>query len=181
MAQGENVHLRLVEAGDLPVLERLLGADPDAPGEFEWRGFRSSQRLRRRFQEEGLIDEEGGILAVDPGDGETAGLVNWHRVSHGPGPGSKCWNIGIVLIPEWRGKGLGSIAQRLLADYLFETTPVQRIEAGTDVDNHPEQRALEKAGFEREGVLRSAQFRGGRWRDIVLYSRLREDVGQERP
>jgi aminoglycoside 6'-N-acetyltransferase len=33
--------------------------------------------------------------------------------------------------------------------------------------------ALENAGFTREGVLRRAWFRGGGWRDVVLYSKLR--------
>jgi RimJ/RimL family protein N-acetyltransferase len=48
---------------------------------------------------------------------------------------------------------------------------VERLEASTDVDNAAEQRALEGAGFTREGVLRSAQFRDGAFHDLVLYSR----------
>jgi RimJ/RimL family protein N-acetyltransferase len=43
----------------------------------------------------------------------------------------------------------------------------------TDVENIPEQHALEKAGFSREGVLRGAQFRGGAWHDIVVYALVR--------
>jgi RimJ/RimL family protein N-acetyltransferase len=49
------------------------------------------------------------------------------------------------------------------------------VEASTDVENLAEQRALERAGFTREGVLRHAQFRDGGFRDLVLYSRLRGD------
>ena len=45
-----------------------------------------------------------------------------------------------------------------------------------DVENVAEQRALERAGFTREGVLRGAQHRRGRWRDLVLYARLRDDA-----
>lgn len=41
--------------------------------------------------------------------------------------------------------------------------------------NLPEQRALDKAGFTREGVLRGAQWRLGSWHDMVLFSRLRAD------
>jgi RimJ/RimL family protein N-acetyltransferase len=44
------------------------------------------------------------------------------------------WEIGIVLLPEWRGRGIGSRAQVLLCDYLFSHTPVQWIQAGI----HPE-------------------------------------------
>lgn len=39
-----------------------------------------------------------------------------------------------------------------------------------------EQRALEKAGFTREGVLRGTTFRQGRWHDQVIYSVLRAEV-----
>lgn len=53
--------------------------------------------------------------------------------------------IGIVLLPEHRGKGYGTAAQRRLARYLFDTT-VQRVEAGTDAEDIAEQRALERAG-----------------------------------
>jgi RimJ/RimL family protein N-acetyltransferase len=49
------------------------------------------------------------------------------------------------------------------------------VEAATDVENFAEQRALEKAGFSREGIMRHAQFRDGAWRDIILYSRLCSD------
>ena len=44
-----------------------------------------------------------------------------------------------------------------------------------------EQRALEKAGFTREGVVRGSTFRQGRWHDQVLSSVLRDDVGLADP
>jgi len=41
----------------------------------------------------------------------------------------------------------------------------------------PPDRALEKAGFTREGVLRGAQFRAdGRHHDLVMFSRIRAAV-----
>ncbi|MGH7693112.1 MAG: GNAT family N-acetyltransferase, partial [Candidatus Dormibacteria bacterium] len=66
-------------------------------------------------------------------------------------------------------------AQRLLADYLFQTTLANRLQAATDVDNQAERRALEKAGFPLEGQRRGISFLGGQWRDDLLYSRLRQD------
>lgn len=50
-----------------------------------------------------------------------------------------------------------------------------RIEAATEVGNVAEQRALEKAGFTREGVLRSTGWWDGAYRDGVWYSMLRTD------
>jgi RimJ/RimL family protein N-acetyltransferase len=120
-------------------------------------------------------------VVVDVATGEPLGLVSWHAVSYGGTVSSAAWNIGISLLPHARGRGVGTLAQRLLAEHLLATTPVDRIEAGTDVDNVVEQRALEKAGFRREGVIRGAQVRGGRRRDIVHYGLLRMDVGRELP
>jgi RimJ/RimL family protein N-acetyltransferase len=101
--------------------------------------------------------------------------VSWHGVNHGKPPASRCWNIGITIAPPYRGRGVGTEAQRLLAAYLLATTTVNRIEADTDVTNLAEQRSLEKAGFTREGTMRGAQFREGAWHDMVLFSRLRHD------
>ena len=85
------------------------------------------------------------------------------------------WEIGIALLPEWRGRGIGWRAQAIFCSYLFENTPVQRIEASTHAENAAEQRSLEKAGFTLEGIMRAAEYRGGQWRDGYLYSRLRTD------
>jgi aminoglycoside 6'-N-acetyltransferase len=63
----------------------------------------------------------------------------------------------------------------LLVAYLFATYPIARVQATTDVTNVAEQRALERAGFSREGVLRQAQFRAGAWHDLVMYSKLRDE------
>lgn len=60
-------------------------------------------------------------------------------------------------------------------DGRFSTTTSNRVEADTDVENVAEQRALQRAGF-RDGVVRGAQYRSGRWRDLVLYSLLRSEA-----
>ena len=92
---------------------------------------------------------------------------------YGPNEGSQAYNIGITLSPKFRGKGYGTEAQRLFADYLFSTYTVMRVEASTDIANVAEQRALIKAGFMREGIARKAQWRAGDWRDLIAYSKLR--------
>jgi GNAT superfamily N-acetyltransferase len=110
-----------------------------------------------------------------------AGVVSWHLEAYGPNPGSHAWNIGIGLAAAARGHGVGTVAQRLLAEWLLATTPVHRIEASTDVANVAEQKALERAGFTREGILRSAQERADGRHDLYSYSLLRTDVGAARP
>jgi RimJ/RimL family protein N-acetyltransferase len=114
---------------------------------------------------------------LDAETGDLLGGVSWHAVDYGGTVSCSAWNIGIGLLPEARGRGIGTIAQRLLVEHLLATTELDRIEASTDIDNIAEQRALEKAGFRREGVLRGAQLRGGIRRDLVHYGLVRSDVG----
>jgi [ribosomal protein S5]-alanine N-acetyltransferase len=96
------------------------------------------------------------------------------RSAPSSGSGSATSGPGAALLPEHRGRGLGTLAQRRLVDHLFRFTTVHRLEAGTDAENHAEQKALERIGFTREGVLREVAFRDGAWRDCVLYSLLRD-------
>jgi RimJ/RimL family protein N-acetyltransferase len=120
----------------------------------------------------GLISADGGNLLVVCGD-DVLGAVSWRR--HETAPGSHCWTLGIGLLQQARGHGYGTQAHRLIVRYLFEHMTVHRIEAATEVGNVAEQKALERAGFSREGVLRGIRWRGGAWRDEVLYSILRTD------
>ncbi len=167
------VHLRPVREDDLPLLTRDA-TDPEFSAPYGWRGFRSPDALRRRWEEDGLLGGDPRYLAVAVDD-RAVGVVTWHDPQLF-GRERLVWEIGIVIAPEERGQGVGSAAQRLLAEYLFDTTPVHRISAYTEADNVAEQRALEKAGFRREGVLRRAGFRGGRYCDAQLYALLREEL-----
>ncbi len=121
------------------------------------------------------LDEAGALAVLDPA-GVLAGDVSWHWRRWGPNAASRCVMIGIWLRPEHRGRGLGRVAQRRVAELFFAHTTVNRVEAHTDVENVAEQRALEAAGFTREGVTRGAQWRDGGYHDGVLYAVLRTDL-----
>ena len=106
-------------------------------------------------------------------DAVPLGTISYRTVRYGPNDESSAASID--LLADSRGQGYGTEAQRLLADWLLDTTNYNRVEAETDVDNVAEARSLEKAGFTREGVLRGAQFRAGAFHDLAVYSRLRSD------
>lgn len=118
----------------------------------------------------------GGELVVTDDLDRPIGSVTFRPVAYGPTAGSQAFDLGISLRPGARGQGHGSRSQRLLADYLFLTTPVHRVQASTDVDNTAERAALHRAGFVEEGVLRGAQWRRGAFHDLVGYARLRSDA-----
>jgi RimJ/RimL family protein N-acetyltransferase len=165
------VILRPIQEADLDDLCRY-STDPEAAGEFEWTGFNDPKAMRRRWEEDGWLGAEHGRLAVMSAD-SLAGDVSYKDRSPG-GSKAAIYEIGIALFPEHRGRGVGTTAQRLLVQHLFDTMPAHRIEAYTEVENLAEQRALEKAGFEREGVLRGTIFRAGKWRDSIVYALLRD-------
>ncbi len=116
------------------------------------------------------------VIEVESESGEVVlvGDMSSHPVWYGPSPGSRCLNIGIAISAAHRGRGIGSVAQRLLAESLH-AEGVHRIEASTDVENIGEQRALAKAGFMLEGVIRGAQMRADGRHDIQGWSHLPGD------
>jgi RimJ/RimL family protein N-acetyltransferase len=166
------IRLRRVEAGDLEVIESQK-INPEIAGEHSWFGFQDSGRAARRFAAGEIITADRGSLVVTDDEGAVIGEISWVKVCNGPPPNADCWNLGIWIDPEHRGKGYGTEAQRLGAAYLFANTMMERVQASTEITNVAEQRALEKAGFTLEGVLRRACFRDGDWRDMVMFSKLR--------
>jgi RimJ/RimL family protein N-acetyltransferase len=119
----------------------------------------------------------GGRVIAELADGTPVGDLTWFGVPYGPNKASVAWRIGITIATAYRGNGYGAVSQRLLAEHLLATTPSNRVEADTDLDNVAEQRALERAGFRREAVIAAAQWRRGRWYDRVLYALVREPAG----
>jgi RimJ/RimL family protein N-acetyltransferase len=166
------VTLRPVIEDDLSWLASLRNG-PAATGPYEWHGWRDPQQARKRWAESEMLGDSGGTLIVLHGT-DRVGSVSWRKVQTGPIASN--WAVGIGLAAEFWGRGYGSEAQRLLVRYLFAHTQVNRIEATTELTNVAEQRALEKAGFTREGILRGSTFRQGQWHDQVIYSVLRDEV-----
>jgi RimJ/RimL family protein N-acetyltransferase len=122
------------------------------------------------------LDDSGALTVVDQ-DGAVAGFVSWHWTNQrGPGAASRCPTIGVWLRTPARGRGIGRLAQRRLAELFFRYTTANRVEAATDVENFAEQRALDAAGFQREGLIRGCHWRDGEYRDGYLYAITRPDI-----
>ena len=90
---------------DLELIERF-SIDPEFSEPFEWGGFRSPEVLRRRWEEDGFLENDPHYLAVVDDDGNAIGLVMWEQGYRGLG-GSGVWVVGILLAPEHRGRGVG--------------------------------------------------------------------------
>ena len=151
--------------GELVRIRALVPGEPrvDTPSEYEEWG---------EFDVE--FDEDAHHRAmVEVHDGATGtwrpvGDMSWHAEFHGPNLGSRAVSIGISLHPSARGRGIGTVAQSLLARALHRAGVV-RVQASTDVTNTAEHRALAQAGFVREGVARGAQVRASGRHDLVQF------------
>ena len=179
---GTRVRLREATLADADVVDARAG-DPAMIGEFNDLGQPKGKPLAENLANGKRMvgPERGVLLIVRIEDDAIIGDVGWHPVSYGPNERSPALNIGISVVPDARGHGYGTEAQRLIAEVLFERYDIERIEASTDVDNIAEQRSLEKAGFTREGILRRAQFRAGAHHDLVGYSIVRSDLEAAEP
>jgi RimJ/RimL family protein N-acetyltransferase len=168
----DDVRLRRVREDDLEIFEKLT-QEPESTGEFAWFGWFDVLRWRREWAENRLLSDNGGALMAVRAE-QSLGFVTWRR--RAATAAAYYWVMGIAMLPEARGHGYGTQVQRLVVQYLFAHTTAHRIEAATEVGNLAEQRALEKAGFSREGISRGIGWRDGGWRDGVTYSVLRTDA-----
>jgi RimJ/RimL family protein N-acetyltransferase len=81
----------------------------------------------------------------------------------------------VIMETAERGKGYGREAVRLLVDYLFAHTHVQRVGATSDVSNDASQGLLRSLGFREEGTLVGALFHHAGWHDVVIYGKTRTE------
>jgi len=65
----------------------------------------------------------------------------------------------------------------LVCDFAFDTLRLHRIEAACIPDNVRSVRVLEKAGFQREGLLRAYLRINGSWQNHYLYALIADDRG----
>jgi RimJ/RimL family protein N-acetyltransferase len=86
--------------------------------------------------------------------------------------------VGYWLRSAVRGRGLTGRAVVLVSRWSFEELGCERLQLRADSDNVASQRVAEKAGFTREGVLRSVHFnpRQERRVDFVMFSLLPSEI-----
>ena len=143
------MQLRPVIESDLDTFDAEFAGEAGA-SQYQWFGFTSSHGLREALRSRGLLGGADNMLAVQV-DGELAGRVEWLERRWGRRDTSLCWEIAVGIRPGFRGRGLGTRAQRELVTYLFTHTRVERIQATTDPENAAELKCLQNIGFVQEG------------------------------
>lgn len=113
-------------------------------------------------------------VLVDGLDGPAGSVgCRWSEIDDGVA------EIGYWVAAEARGRGVATTATRLAALWAFAAEPrLERLQLRADVENVASNRVAAKAGFTREGVLRSARrnARLGRRVDFAIWSLLRDEL-----
>src|SRR5690349_11672485 len=104
----DQVTLRAFREADLAFLERM-STDPLAAGEFVWSGFGDPRRRRQRWERDGYLGVDNSAVAIALADTTVIGIASWESKARG-GVAGGCFEIGMGLLPEYRGRGLGTTA-----------------------------------------------------------------------
>jgi RimJ/RimL family protein N-acetyltransferase len=157
----------IARACDDPVTARWL----PVPSPYT---LEDGQGYVERFTRPGWADGRTADVAVtDAATGELMGAVGIKLLHRDQGVGE----VGYWTAPWARGGGVASRAAALIADWGLQELGLSRVELLADVENTASVRAAEKAGFTREGVLRSARRdRHGTPRDMAVFSQVAPDA-----
>jgi RimJ/RimL family protein N-acetyltransferase len=119
--------------------------------------FSFSERRELRF----VIDYGNGD------DAQFAGVISLHTINIK----NHAAEIGYWMEKSMRGKGIGTIAAKMITDYGFRSLGFRRIDGLADVENAASQKLLTSAGFQKEGILRNKVTRDdGRQIDMALFA-----------
>jgi RimJ/RimL family protein N-acetyltransferase len=140
----------LREAGNLPAFDR--------------------DGLAASIKELPVLAERGRLLAlaaVDADSGEVVGGGTLHHLDSE----RRIVEIGYFVLPHARRRGVATTVARLLAEHAF-SLGIERVAAYVNVGNTASERVAERAGFTREGVVRSLPKPDGQRVDKTLFSLL---------
>lgn len=124
-----------------------------------------------RVEEQWRSGSGAPFVIAGAADDVPVGLLNLQF-----GDDAEVAGLAVSVFPEARGRGIAPKALRLGAAWGLRELGLRRVFAEAAVDNEASIRAIEKAGFQREGVLRAHCKTGGLAHDCVMFSLLPGDI-----
>jgi RimJ/RimL family protein N-acetyltransferase len=148
---------------------------------WEERGPSSPAPLTRRAYEARLerLDADSSprqVRFVIEADGDAVGTVSLFDVDEL----ARHAELGISLVPEARGQGIGTAAIAQITEFAFVRMNLRRLHLQLIESNVGALRAYEKAGFVVEGRQREHAWVRGRYEDIIVMGLLRSEWASRR-
>ena len=107
-------------------------------------------------------------LMIETPDHQVAGIIDLCNFE----PFHNRAEVGIVIAEEFRGKGIGKLALKLLVEHCFEYLGIHQLFAYIDVTNKPCRYLFQKCGFEECAYLKDWMRSGKTYRDVVMVQRI---------
>jgi RimJ/RimL family protein N-acetyltransferase len=124
-----------------------------------------------RAQEQWRTGSGAPFVIADAADDRPLGLLNLQF-----GEDEEVAGLAVSVFPQARGRGVASKALRLGATWGLRQLGLHRVFAECAADNLASIRAIEKAGFQREGILRAHCKIHGQRHDCVMFSLLPQEI-----
>lgn len=176
--KGERVTLRMPVSRDYHEWATLRAESRSflVPWEPSWAPDeldRSAWRVRlARYQDDNVQGTSAAFFIYENAGDKLVGGITLGNIRYGV---AQTGHIGYWIGERYAGQGLMLDAVCLLARHAFDTLRLHRIEAACIPENTRSVRVLEKAGFRREGLLRSYLRINGEWHDHYLYALIADD------
>jgi ribosomal-protein-serine acetyltransferase len=111
-------------------------------------------------------------VVLDARDSTYIGMGGFNRIDHE----NLRANLGYWIRTSRTGSGIATTVTRLLAGWGFQELKLNRIEIVVATGNQCSQRVAEKAGAQREGILRNRIKVREDLHDAVMYSLVPDDL-----
>jgi ribosomal-protein-serine acetyltransferase len=109
-------------------------------------------------------------------NGAIVGCIGCHKIDWA----NRSVSIGYWVDQGLQKKGLVTRSTEALTDYLFRELQLHRVVIQCGTGNSKSCAIPQRLGFTREGVAREAEWCGGRWVDLVVWSMLEHDWSSAR-
>lgn len=169
MIYGERVVMRAIEHKDLPDYVRWLN-DPKVL-EYFGNYLPLSLAQEEKWYEAMLQDPQTIAYAIEL-EGQHIGGAGFNKID---GRNASA-EVGLFIgVPELWDQGLGADVLKALLRFGFEQMNLHRIYLYVFAENERAVHLYERLGFRHEGRWRQAEFRHGRYHDLLWMSVLREE------
>ncbi|UJA19746.1 GNAT family N-acetyltransferase [Thermoleophilia bacterium SCSIO 60948] len=165
------VGLREMDEADVPAVTAAC-QDPEiqrwtmVPSPYSERDARDWMRASRAEFDAGTGLHTLIVASSPAGVEEVVGAVGVNAID----PFTRRCQGGYWIAAPARGSGYAARALVLLAEFAFRALGVARIELWIEPANAGSQRVAERAGFTREGLMRSFMPVSGLRRDMLMYA-----------
>lgn len=122
-----------------------------------------------------LYGEKKEVSFVIILNNKTVGRIGLHHLNLQ----NKIAAVGYWLTKEAQGKGIIYQSCRKLIDYGFNELGLNRIEIKCASENYKSQAIPEKFNFQKEGIMRQAEFVNETFLDLILYSILKDEWNEK--